>query len=74
MSIIAMNIVRYMNEKGLKQKAVAKMAGFDEVKFSNMLNGRTVIRAEHIPPICDALGVEPNDIMKNQEEAQHGKH
>lgn len=74
MSIIAMNIVRYMNEKGLKQKAVAKMAGFDEVKFSKMLNGRTVIRAEHIPPICDALGVEPNDIMKNQEEAQHGKH
>ena len=43
-------------------------------KFSNMLNGRTVIRAEHIPPICEALGVEPNDIMKDQEEAQHGKH
>ena len=71
MSVIASNIIRYMNEKGLKQKAVAKMAGFDEVKFSNMLNGRTVIRAEHIPPICEALGVEPNDIMK--EEAQHGK-
>lgn len=44
-------------ERGLKQSAVAKRAGFTEQQFSDMLNGRKVIRAEYLPRIADALGI-----------------
>ena len=39
-SIIAKNVKYIIKEKGLKQGAVGKMAGYDCKAFSNMLNGR----------------------------------
>ena len=54
-------------QKGLMQKAVALKAGFSEQQFSDMLNGRKVIRAEYIPLIAKALEVTPNDLFITKE-------
>ncbi|MEG2014053.1 MAG: helix-turn-helix domain-containing protein, partial [Anaerovoracaceae bacterium] len=45
-------------------KAVAERLGYNEKEFSNMLNGRKIIRGEDVLPIANALGVEPNEICK----------
>ena len=57
------NIRKIIIGKGLKQYVVAKRAGFEPVQFSDLLNGRKVIKAEHIPPIADALGVDANTLF-----------
>lgn len=44
---------------------MAKRAHFTESEFSNMLNDRRkLIRAEHIPRIAFALGVDVNELFK----------
>ena len=49
-------------EKGLKQGRVAQKAGFTPQEFSDMLNGRRLIKACEIPRIAEALGVSVNDV------------
>ena len=51
-----------MLHKGLLQKFVAERAGFTEQQFSDMLNGRKVIRAEYLPAIARALSVRITDL------------
>ena len=52
-----------MVARGMTQKSVAERSGFTEQQFSDMLNGRKVIRAEHLPPIAKALNVDINDLF-----------
>lgn len=49
-------------EKGLKQGHVAQKAGFTTQEFSDMMNGRRLIKACEIPRIAEALGVSVNDV------------
>ena len=65
MSIAARNIKRIMSEKGLKQCAVAKKAGFNNNQFSAMLCGRKRILADHLPAIAMALNVTPNALLND---------
>lgn len=67
--IVAANIKDIIKASGLKQKAVAEKSGFGDKEFSNLLNGRKRIGAEHIPAIANALGVTPNDLYKPRESA-----
>lgn len=61
---IVNNIKTIIEEKGMKQVVVANRAGFSPQDFSNMLNERRkLIRAEHLPLIADALGVDVNDLL-----------
>lgn len=62
-SNIAVGIKRVMAMKGLQQKYIAKKAGFTEQQFSDMLNGRKVIRADYLLAISEALGVEIDDLF-----------
>lgn len=62
--ILICNIRRVIKEKGLKQCAVAKKAGFSPQIFSAMLNERKIITAEHIPNIAYALDVSVNELYK----------
>ena len=68
MNIVATNIEKIIAEKGYKKNAVARKAGITDQKLSDMLGGRAVIRAEMIPNICQALGVEPNDLYAQKKE------
>lgn len=61
-------IRQIMVAKGIKQKFVAEQIGFTEQEFSNMMNGRRVLRIDDVKPICDVLGVLPNDIFYKNEE------
>lgn len=51
------NINYIIRQKKLRKCAVAKTAGFSKQQFSDMLNGRKIIRAEYIPQIAYALDV-----------------
>ena len=51
-------------EKGLKQKYVAKQAGFTPREMSLMVHGRKTIKADYIPEIAKALGVDANAIYE----------
>lgn len=59
---VASAIKQIIEEKGLRQVAVASRAGFTSQQFSDMLNNRKTIKAEYIPGIAAALGVDPNAI------------
>lgn len=60
--VLPTNIVRIINTKGLKQCAVAKRAGFSSQQFSDMLNGRKIIKPCDAMAIANALDVEMNDL------------
>ena len=59
---IAAGIKHMMVKRGVRQKEIAEHAGFSQQQFSDMMNGRKVIKAEYIPAIADALGVGVADI------------
>ena len=61
--IIIANIETIIKEKGYLKKAVAERAGFSEQAFSNMLNGRKIIKSQDIPQIANALGCTVVDIF-----------
>jgi hypothetical protein len=49
-------------EKGFKNLYVAESAGFTSQEFSDMLNGRRLIKACDIPKFAKALNVKLDDI------------
>ena len=62
-TVLPENMLRIINSRGLKQKAIAKKAGYSAQGFSNMLNGRKLIKPYDIINIANALEVEPNDLF-----------
>ena len=62
-SIVANRVRQIIKEKGLKQTAIAEKAGSSTQEFSDMLNGRRLMRAVDIASIISALrgvGVDAN--------------
>lgn len=68
--VAAQNIKAIIARNRLKQYAVAEKAGIPPKKFNDMLNGRALIKADDIVPICTALGVTANEIFKMQDESR----
>lgn len=56
------NIKIIIKNKGMKQGVVAERAGFKVQEFSHILNGRKLLRAEHLIMIAEALEVDINDL------------
>lgn len=67
-SIVAINVKRIINERCLKQCAVATRAGYSKQQFNDMLNERKIIRDMDIPKIAIALGVDANELFKKTED------
>lgn len=65
---LADNVARIIAELGLKQRAVAEKAGFEAQAFSDMLNGRRLIKLCDVVLIAEALGVTPNDLYGIEED------
>lgn len=61
---ITSNIQRIIEEKGLKQKAVATRANIAPGAFSAMMRGRKLIKACDINNIARALGVSVNELYE----------
>lgn len=49
----------YIDEKGLKQVAVAQKAGIPKVTFNAIMNGKRTLYADDLRAICLALNVSP---------------
>lgn len=60
--VLPENIMRIIDEKGLKQCALAKRAGYTNQQLSDMLNGRKIIKPCDAVALADALGVTMNDL------------
>lgn len=61
--VLPKNINKIIDSLGLKQGIVAERSGYSPKTFSDMLNGRRIIKALDIIRISDALGVTPNEIF-----------
>lgn len=64
--IVATNLSRIIEKKGYKKSAIARKANMKPQDISDILAGRKVIRADHIPLLAHALEVEPNDLFKEE--------
>ena len=53
-----------IEQKGYKQNAIARKAGFTPQEFNNLLCGRKTFKADYVEPICKALEVTPNDLYQ----------
>ena len=54
----------YLEDKGLKQTAVARRCGIPNVTFNAMLNGKRKMYAEDLVAICIALNEPPETFIK----------
>lgn len=62
-NIVTSNIRKILDERGLKQCAVAKKAGYTKQQFNAMLNGRKLVTVDDIMAITDVLGVDANALF-----------
>lgn len=63
MNTITKNIESLIADKGLKKKSVASKAGYTKQQFSNLMNGRKIIKPDDVVRIANALEVTPNDLF-----------
>lgn len=70
MNIVANNIKRIINERGIKQKTAAELCGYSQKTFSAMLNGRKVIKSQDVIAFCNGLNVAPNELYLQITEIQ----
>ena len=61
------NIRRIINERGLKQCAVAEKAGYSKQQFNAMLTGRKLITDTDILKIITALDIDANTLFGRKE-------
>ena len=67
-SILAPNLKRILDERGMKLKRAAEKCGYPEKAFSDLLNGRRIVRDRDVFIISQRLNIpyrsllEPNDI------------
>ena len=69
MCIVATNVRKILDARGLKQKVVAQKAGYTEQQFSNLLCGRKTIETQDVIKISVALDVTPNELYGFSETA-----
>lgn len=59
-------IKKYIQENGLKLKAIAEKVNIKENTFSAMLSGKRRITAEEYFAICNALNVDTNTFTRKE--------
>lgn len=57
---VAENINQAIIENGKLKKDIASELGFTKTQFSDLLNGRKIIRSEYLPILAKAIGCEIN--------------
>lgn len=72
-AMLAVNIMNAIKAHGMKNTAVAERAGFSAQKFSDMLNGRKIIKPCDILAISKALDVDVADLFAEPDSLTHKK-
>jgi len=62
-AMLPINIACAIKVRGMKNSAVAERAGFSAQQFSDMLNGRKIIKPCDILAISDAIGISVGDLF-----------
>lgn len=62
-TVVAKNIKNIIEDRSLKQSAIAKKAGFSTQEFNAMLNGRRLIKAVEMVSIMNVLDVDANTLF-----------
>lgn len=62
-AMLPVNIACAIKKHGMKNNTVAERAGFTKQQFSDMLNGRKIIKPCDILAISDAIGVSVGDLF-----------
>ena len=62
--MISENVAEYIEEKGIKQTAIAKAIGISAPSLNNKLKGKTQLYAEEYLAICEFLGM-PSDYFRD---------
>lgn len=65
---VPINLNRIIKERGLKQSAVAKWAGYTNQQLTDMLNGRKLIKPCDATALANALGVGIGDLFVDTEQ------
>lgn len=68
MTTVQRNLVRIIEEKDLKKKAVAQRAGMTSQMLSDIIAGRKIIRADMIPGLAGACGVDIPELFRENRE------
>ena len=69
----AESISEAIRSKGMKQISVAKQAGLTGQQFSDMLNGRKLIRICDAVKLCQVVEVSFDDMIRWKESEQNGQ-
>lgn len=59
------NVAEYIEEKGIKQTAIANAIGISAPSLNNKLKGKTQLYAEEYLAICEFLDM-PSDYFRDQ--------
>ena len=59
-----MELKKYIEEKGIKQKIIAEKSGIPEVQLCLILQGKRKCEVGEYASICKALGVKVNRFIK----------
>ncbi len=63
MDVVAETTKKIIQHKGLKQKAIAELAGYTQKQLSDLLCGRKIMKSTDIFKISSVLGVTPNELF-----------
>lgn len=61
------NLRDALDEKGWKQKDLSKHSGVSENGLSKIFSGNSQIRWDTFDAICNALGKEPSELLKEKQ-------
>ena len=65
---VPQNILDIIKKKGVKPCVIASRAGYSKQQFSDMVNGRRIIKVVDILAIAEVLGVTPNELFGIKED------
>lgn len=61
-----MELKKYIDKSGLKQKAIAEKSGIPEVQLCLILQGKRKCEVGEYASICEALGVKVDRFIKKK--------
>lgn len=71
---MAINIKRFMEEKGVNSSDVCKALGFKQNTFSNWINAKIYPRIDKIEKMANYFGVTKADLVETQFSASDGEY
>jgi transcriptional regulator with XRE-family HTH domain len=62
--VIARNVKAERARKGWKQDTLAARLGMSRASLSHLESGSLKVTANHLPPLCEALGIPLSDLIR----------